>query len=144
MDNQPIRIAHIIGKMMNGGVEAVVFNYYRNIDKNKFQFDFFYDADSTVQPSLELIEMGAKFYQIPPYQRIISYERELIKLFKLNKYKIVHSHMNTLSIFSLRAAKRAGVPIRIAHNHSTAGKGETKKNIMKYMLRPFAKIYPTH
>lgn len=39
--NIPIRIAHIIGKMWAGGVEAVVFNYYRAIDKSKIQFDFF-------------------------------------------------------------------------------------------------------
>ena len=51
--------------------------------------------------------------------------------------------MNTLSVFSLFGAKIAGVPNRILHNHSTAGKGETKKNIMKYALRPFAKLFPT-
>ena len=67
-----------------------------------------------------------------------------IKLFKNEHYKIVHSHINTLSLFSLFAAKRAGVPIRIAHSHSTAGKGEYKKNILKYTLRPFAKVYATH
>ena len=36
MNNQPIRIAHIMGKMVSGGVESVVMNYYRNIDKNKY------------------------------------------------------------------------------------------------------------
>lgn len=51
--------------------------------------------------------------------------------------------MNTLGVFSLWGAQRAGVPNRIVHNHSVAGKGETKKNFVKYLLRPFAKIYPT-
>lgn len=51
--------------------------------------------------------------------------------------------MNTLSVFSLFAAWAAGVPVRICHNHSTAGRGETKKNIMKYLLRPFAKVFAT-
>ena len=40
MNNEPIRIAQIMGKMNSGGVESVVMNYYRNIDKNKVQFDF--------------------------------------------------------------------------------------------------------
>lgn len=48
--------------MWAGGVEAVVFNYYRAIDKKQVQFDFYYDEDSTVQPSQELIDMGARFY----------------------------------------------------------------------------------
>ena len=41
--NLPVRIAHIIGKLRNGGVEAVVMNYYRNIDRNKIQYDFIID-----------------------------------------------------------------------------------------------------
>lgn len=51
--------------------------------------------------------------------------------------------MNTLSPFSLFAAKFSGVPVRIIHNHSTAGKGEFKKNCLKYVLRPFAKCFAT-
>ncbi len=142
--SKPIRIAHVIGQMVNGGVESVVFNYYRNIDKTKYQFDFFYDTDSTQEPSQELLDMGARFYLIPAYKNITAYTAELCRIFSENKYHIVHSHMNTLSVFTLRAAKKAGVPVRIAHNHSTAGKGETKRNILKYILRPFAKVYPTH
>lgn len=141
--NEPIRVAHIIGKMCAGGVESVVYNYYREIDKTKFQFDFFYDSDSTVEPPQELIDMGAKFYEIPPYQKLPAYLKSLKKHFINNHYEIVHSHMNTLCVFSMWAAKKAGVSIRIAHNHSTLGKGETKKNILKFTLRPFAKVFPT-
>ena len=35
---EPIRVAQIMGKLWGGGVESVVFNYYRAIDKNKIQF----------------------------------------------------------------------------------------------------------
>ena len=40
-NKRPIRVAHIIGKLTAGGVEAVVYNYYKNIDHSHFQFDFF-------------------------------------------------------------------------------------------------------
>ena len=141
---EPIRIAQVVGKMVNGGVEAVVMNYYRHIDREKVQFDFIVDEDSTVIPKDEIESLGGRIFMVPPYQKLNKYISALIKLFKENKYKIVHSHINTLSVFPLFAAKRAGVPVRIAHNHSTAAKGETKKNILKYMLRPFAKVYATH
>ena len=59
-----------------------------------------------------------------------------------NDYKMVYSHMNALSVFPLFAAWRVKVPIRVAHNHSTAGKGEWKKNTLKYILRPFSKVFP--
>ncbi len=143
---EPIRVAHIMGKMVRGGVESVVMNYYRNIDRRKVQFDFFADSDSVDPlPYKEEIEsLGGRIYIVPPYQQINKYLPALTKLFKENGYKIVHSHLNTLSVFPLYAARRAGVPVRIAHNHSTAAKGETKKNIMKYALRPFAKVNATH
>ena len=56
----------------------------------------------------------------------------------------MHSHINTLSVFPLRAAKKAGVPVRIAHSHSTTNKKEKKKNMMKMLLRPFSKKYATN
>ena len=143
-ENKPIRIAHVIGKLNAAGVEAVVNNYYRNIDHTKYQFDYFIDSDGECQPPQELIDMGARYYVIPPYQHLFKHVKTLTKYFKENNYKIVHSGMNTLAPISLFCAWRAGVPIRINHNHSTAGKGEIKRNLMKYSLRPFAKCFATH
>lgn len=142
--HEPIRVAHIMGKMMSGGVESMVMNYYRHMDRTKVQFDFIIDEDSTVVPYEEIEGLGGKVYRIPPYQKVIPYHKALVELFRQNRYRIVHSHINTLSVFPLLAAKRASVPVRIAHSHSTAGKGELVKNILKYMLRPFAKVFPTH
>lgn len=143
-NNKVERIAYIIGKWLGGGVESVVMNYYRNMDRSKYQIDFICDEDSTNIPYSEIEELGGRVILIPPYQHVIKYKKELIKIFKKNKYKIVHSHINTLSVFPLRAAKKAGVPIRIAHSHSTTNKAEKKKNLMKQILRPFSKKYATH
>lgn len=141
--DKPIRIAHIVGKWLGGGVEAVVMNYYRNIDRNKIQFDFICDDDSTNIPYDEIEKMGGKVILVPPYQNAIKYHKVLKKLFKKNNYKIVHSHINTLSVFPLFAAKCAKVPVRIAHSHSTTNKKEWKKNFIKQILKPFSKIFAT-
>lgn len=140
---EPIRVAQMMTDMNYGGVEMVVMNYYRHIDRTRVQFDFFALEGSAVPQREEIERLGGRVYIVPKYTHLSAYEKEIIRLFKQNQYKIVHSHMNTLSVFSLWGAKKAGIPNRIAHNHSTAGKGETKKNIIKYALRPFAKIYPT-
>ena len=142
--NKTIRIAQVIGKWLGGGVEAVVMNYYRHIDRNKIQFDFICDSDSTNIPYEEIEKLGGKVILVPPYQKVFAYHKELKKIFKENNYKIVHSHINTLSVFPLYAAKCAGVPIRIAHSHSTTNKKEWKKNFIKQILRPFSKIFATH
>ena len=139
-----VRVAQVVGKMNNAGVEAVVMNYYRHIDRSKIQFDFIVDEDSTYIPREEIESLDGRVYTVPPYQKLGKYISALKNLFKENHYKIVHSHINTLSVFPLYAAKKAGVPVRIAHSHSTAAPGEWKKDIVKYMLRPFAKVYATH
>lgn len=143
MNEEPIRVAQIIGKWVGGGVEAVVMNYYRYIDKNKVQFDFICDEDSTNIPYEEIESLGGKVILIPPYQKIFKYHKELKRVLKNGKYKIVHSHINTLSVFSLFAAKCAGVPVRIAHSHSTTNKMEKKKNLLKQILRPFSRVFAT-
>ena len=143
MGKNAIRVAQIMGKWVGGGVEAVIMNYYRNIDRTKIQFDFICDSDSTNIPYDEIKKLGGKVIICPPYQKVLKYEKFLIDLFKKNNYKIVHSNINALSVFPLRAAKKAGVPIRIAHSHSTTNKKEWKKNLMKQALRPFSKKYAT-
>lgn len=136
-----IRIAHIVGKWVGGGVEAVVMNYYRYIDKSSFQFDFICDSDSTNIPYDEIKELGGKVILIPPYQKVFEYQKELKKVLKEGNYKIVHSHINSLSVFPLHAAKKVGVPIRIAHSHSTTNKAEWKRNMLKQVLKKFSKVY---
>ena len=132
--------------MRNGGVESVVMNYYRNIDHTKIQYDFIIDEDSsnTYQQS-EIESLGGKVIVVPPYQKPLTYHKALCKLFTDKKYPLVYSHLNTLSVFPLFAAKRAGVPIRVAHSHSTAGlgRGEVKRTAMKYILRNFSRTFAT-
>lgn len=143
MKKEPIRIAQVIGKWVGGGVEAVVMNYYRHIDKTKIQFDFICDSDSTNIPYEEIESLGGKVILIPPYQKVFKYHKELKKVLKEGNYKIVHSHINTLSVFPLFAAKCAKVPVRIAHSHSTTNKKEWKKNLLKQVLKPFSKLFAT-
>lgn len=143
VEKKTIRVAQIMGKWLGGGVESVIMNYYRHIDRNKIQFDFICDEDSTDIPYEDIKKLGGKVILIPPYQNVFKYHKELKKVLKEENYEIVHSHINTLSVFSLFAAKCAGVQVRIAHSHSTTNKKEKKKNLIKQALRPFSKLFAT-
>lgn len=143
MPQQPVRVAHILGKMSHGGVESVVMDYFRHIDSSMVQFDFFADSDSAVIPQEQIEALGGRVFIIPPYQKPFSYHKSLVKLLKQNKYKIVHSHINTMNVFPLMAAWRAKVPVRICHNHSTAHKSEGIKACFKFILRPFVRLFAT-
>ncbi|NMM99125.1 glycosyl transferase [Bifidobacterium sp. DSM 109959] len=129
---------------MGGGVEATVMNHYRHIDRDKVQFDFIVQDDSTVVPVDEIESLGGRVFTIPSYKQLPLYIKECEKLFRKLHPVIVHSHMNALSVFPLGAAKRAGVPVRIAHSHSTSNPREYAKTAVKMCLRPFSRVYPTH
>ena len=88
-----------MGKMLGGGVESVVMNYYRHIDRSKVQFDFLVDADSTRVPEEEIKALGGRVFRIPPYQHPLRYRKALVRLFHEEHWPIVHSHINTLSLF---------------------------------------------
>ena len=134
-----IEVYQIMGKWIGGGVESVIMNYYENIDRSKIQFTFICDEDSTDIPYEKIEKLGGKVIIVPPYQKVFKYIKKLKEVFKEKNCKIVHSNINTLSVFPLYAAKKAGVPIRIAHSHSTSNKKEWKKNLIKNILRLFSK-----
>ena len=141
-----IRVAQVMGYMNGGGVEQVVMNYYRHIDRTKVQFDLIVCEGSGMVPRDEVESLGGRVFMVPSYGRLSRYMWELERLFREEQWPIVHSHINALSVFPLSAAKRAGVPVRIAHSHSSSGggEGEAARDALKSILRRFSTIYPTH
>ena len=139
----PIRAAQILGRMDSGGIEAVVMNYYRHIDRSRIQFDFYLAADSSFPQREEVEGLGGGICLLPTYSRPLAYHRALYRAFRGKRYQIVHAHLSTMSVFPLFAAWRAGVPVRICHNHTTAHWGEGIKTLLKYILRPFAPVFAT-
>ena len=143
VQKKPIIVAQIMGKWVGGGVESVIMNYYRHLDHSKVQFDFICDEDSTRIPYDEIKKLGGRVFLVPKYQNLPKYLKALEKLFKENQYRIVHANLSTLSVFPLYVAKKVGVPIRIAHSHSTSNPKEWKRNLIKNILRLFSKHYAT-
>lgn len=133
----PMRVAQVLNRMDSGGIEAVVMNYYRHIDRSQVQFDFYYDEGSTLPQKEELARLGAGLYPTPSYRHIVAYHRALVKAFRAGRYEIVHAHLSVLSVFALLAARRAGVPVRICHNHTASSWLEGGRTLLKTLLRPW-------
>lgn len=142
--NTPVRVAQILGKMNGGGAEQVVMNYYRATDRSRVQFDFFLFKSSKLVPAEEIKAMGGGLYLLCGFKNPVRYVRTLTALLRENNYNIVHCHLSTLSFLPLLAAKRAGVPVRIIHNHSTSGgRRELARNIAKALFKPLARAFAT-
>lgn len=140
----PVRVALVLNRMDSGGIEAVVMNYCRRIDPARVAFTLFACRDSLLPQREELEELGIQVRLIPPYTHVGEYQKALCREFREGQFDIVHAHLNTMSVFPLFAAWRAGIPVRICHNHATAHWGEGKKTLLKYILRPFNKVFATH
>lgn len=137
-----IRVLQIIGIVCGGGVEAVIMNYYRHIDRTKIQFDFVVDGYEKTILDDEIASLGGRVYHIEPYRKnIFRYMKQIYDIVHNGHYNIVHSNMNTLSLFSLFPAWLAGAHQRILHNHSTAVRSEGMRSVMKTILRPFAPLF---
>lgn len=139
----PVRVMQIMGYMGGGGVEATIMNHYRLLDHTQVQFDFVIQDNSSVVPEDEILSHGGRIYRVPAIKNLSRYTRELHRLMMHTKPTIVHSNVNTLSVVPLGVAKHAGVPIRIAHSHSTANKKEILRTATKDALRTLSKLYPT-
>ena len=140
--DKPIKVLQIIGDVVGGGVETVIMNYYRNIDKTKIQFDFVVHKGALLQYITQVKNYGGKVYEITSYKsNILKYTYKIYKIIKENNYEIVHSNMNSLSGFPLFAAYLAGAKVRILHNHTTDNPAEGIRTIAKRILRPFARLF---
>lgn len=138
-----IRVAVIMGKMHAGGKKNLVMEYYRHIDRDKVQFDFFCDTDSNSVPKEKIEALGGRVYMIPPYQNIVANMNAMKKIFRKNKYQILHGYNSTMNIFALFAGKQCGIPVRINESISMGHKSD-KKNLLKNILKPFSRCFATH
>lgn len=134
-----IRVAIIGGKVHSGGKKNLIMEYYRHIDRTKVQFDFICDSDSNSIPDDEIKALGGRVYRITPYEHIWGNMRDMYRLFKQNKYDVVHAWNSMMNLFPMVVAKAAGIKVRISESLSMANKGE-KKTYIKYALRPFSSI----
>lgn len=141
-----IRVLHVVTIMNRNGLENRIMDIYRNIDRNKVQFDFLVQRKEKGMFDDEIKRLGGKifYFQKPSPVKFISYINGLNKFFKKNNdYKIVHSHINTFSTWILMVAKRNDIPIRIAHSR-TWGMEKSWKSLFKIVSKLFINIPTTH
>ena len=143
--SEPIRVLHVVTHMNRGGLETMLMNYYRNIDRNQLQFDFLVHRDKRADYDDEIEKLGGKIYRLPPLNPINIAYRKKLRLFFENhpEYKIVHSHLDCMSAIPLKAAKKAGVPVRIAHSHNI-NQDKNIKYLIKLFYKRFIAKYATH
>lgn len=137
-----IRILQVVNDMQRAGLETMLMNYYRNIDRGQIQFDFLTHRPNRAAYDDEIEDLGGKVYYAPRLypQNYPEYFRYMKKFFTEHpEYKIMHSHIDAMSAFPLYAAKRNGVPVRISHSHNTR-LDKDAKILIKYLARKMVPV----
>lgn len=118
------------------GITSVIMNYYRNINRNKIQFDFAIGESIHKDLETEIEYLGGHIFKLPSRKmKLIQYIRALKALVKEKSYKIVHVHGNSGTLYlDIHALKQARVPIRIAHSHNSTCSHKIIHKILKKSL----------
>lgn len=137
-----MRILQIIDGLNPGGSQAVVMNLYRNIDRERFQFDFIISHKEQDFFQEEIESLGGKVYYIPKLNlsNLRRYRRCWNDFYREHPYKVVHSHVRSTASIDLSIAKKHGA-FTVAHSHNTSnGKGPLVpvKWLMQLPLRRIA------
>ncbi len=132
---ETFKVLHINAGSVNfGGVSALCLNLYRNIDRERFQFDFLTPNRTTYGEYREEIEaMGGHIYQFGIDANTISgkraLKRKLKEFFRDHWYDVVHVNSGIL-LFNCVAAdaarKYSGAKVFV-HSHSNGGRNRLKE-----------------
>lgn len=110
------KVLHIVGAMNRAGTETMLMNIYRNIDREKIQFDFVSYSQEESHYDEEIRKLGGKVIKLTSTTSI----KELTKAIQENgPYDVVHAHTLFNSGIAMLAAKKCGIKNRISHAHTT-------------------------
>jgi len=142
-----VRILHSVGSMDRGGQETLIMNVYRNIDRQKLQFDFLINNPRKCDYEDEINSMGGIIHRIP--RRFPNYIKHLSCLddfFRNNKqYNTIHQHTGiNLAVSTIIGAKKHKLKKIIYHSHCSNSEKGVIASIFDLIYTPKIKDYATH
>lgn len=114
------KVLIIAGGLQIGGAERVAANISKYAPEGEFEFHYvvFEGIENVYGPEIEAA--GGRVFTIPsPAKGYVAYLKNISRLIREHRYVAVHSHTMFNSGLNLAAARFLGVPVRIAHSHTT-------------------------
>lgn len=137
-----MRVLHVLNNLGTGGAENFVMNIYRQINRDKVQFDFLIRSDKNGSYVQEIKKMGGRVYLSPEFPKhFIRNYRYLKEFFSehANEYEAIHLHANSLIYVNpLYLAKKYSIPLRVIHSHSSSADNFAAGIIHRFIKNFFA------
>ena len=129
------RLLCIVSNLNQGGAETFLMKMYRNIDREKYQFDFCMMSDVVGKYEEEVISLGGKLYRIPPKsQNPIKCFLAIKNIVKENGYEyVMRVNEHSISVIDLIAAKLGGAK-KLIMRSSNADSGSAKSRFLHKMF----------
>lgn len=139
-----MRVLQVVTHMNRGGLETMLMNYYRHVDRTKVQFDFLTHREKRGDYDDEIEALGGKIYRLPvlnPWNA--KYRKALVSFFETHsEYNVIHVHQDCMSSVILKEATKHNIPVRIAHSHSSS-QDKNFKYLIKLIYRCHIPKYAT-
>ena len=136
---QPVRVLQVVTQMNRAGMENRLMDIYRHINREKVQFDFYTCRRTPGIFDEEIISLGGRiFYNDSLSMKNIASIPNQFSTFlrKHYEYGIVHCHLNQWCGLVLAGAKKANVPVRIAHSRTSLEKSSLKNSVKNLIKLP--------
>lgn len=137
MRHDSLRVIQVFGTLERAGAQSTVINTCMRFNENDVHIDYLVNERTDCGFESEVEAKGSRVIVAPSARQVgmLGYIKTRKRLLQDNgPYDAIHCHMNALSGYTLLAAKLAGVPIRIAHSHSTNCGNGIKERFGKKLL----------
>ncbi|HMR48026.1 MAG TPA: glycosyltransferase family 1 protein [Arachnia sp.] len=137
--DRPIRVLQSVAGLGRGGLEQLIMNWYRSIDRSKIQFDFVAEEGvGTRDHEAEIRDLGGRIYYVPRYTSVnpLTYAQRWRQLLSDHpEWQVIHAHHTTPALIYLTVARVMGRTC-IAHSHNTDGQKSWKALTRRLLGRP--------
>jgi glycosyltransferase EpsF len=139
-----INVCHFISKLTIGGVQSVVLNYYKHIDKRQISFTFvvFDYGDTEIEKMVK--SYGGEIHKVSHIKNKLRYFLDIFFVLKKSKFNVIHSHLNFVNYLPIFAAFLNRIKVRISHSHNNY---KSKSIIIKFkriIFKLFIRLFATH
>lgn len=114
---RPPRVLHVLASLNRGGAETWLMDVVRNAPRTRMAIDVCLTTAAHGPYEEEFESLGGRVHRCLLGRNPWRFAARFRRLLGATPYDVIHSHLYYFSGFVLRAAARAGVPRRIAHNH---------------------------
>ena len=140
---KPIRILHVLNSLNRGGAETMLMNYYRKIDRRRFQFDFVVHDSNLGVYAAEVSQLGGHIYYVPKFKgyNVFACIQAWQRIFReAQNDRIVQGHMpSTAGLYLLLARLNGRLTIVHAHSDDRANEDSLGRRMARRILYALAR-----